>query len=280
MTQYRDVGTSEWPAGYIGGCLELTDDTRQLMPPRSRTPLTERFPREKWPDLAAKNRSLGTVVRRVYDQGRTGSCAVASTVGAWFVKAIIQFGIEVLPPDGLSCIPVYKELVRSPNQGVAIPVAVRHMQQHGTLPLDTPGNRQWLKARRIDENHVAPENDWNFQLPSGAEETRKHFRIDQTEGAETYDELVGATFTDDPAVYGRDVHAVVSIWSEILREAGRITAVISMLNSWGNWGAPLGTKQGHIQYGRGEDSERKLRDQVGRYGIVVVKSVYPSKLFD
>ena len=278
--QPEALNVSSFPPGYIGGCLPRARSVNSLFPEQDRA-IAIRYPRELWPEISDRNRSLGLVVRRVYGQGSLGQCSVSSSVGAWFAKAILQFGHACLPPDGLSSLLMYQELVRSPNQGIAIDTALRHFQQHGTLPLDTRANRAWLEAHGIDPRHVAPENQWGWRPPRDIDSTREHFRLDRIEDCPSVEGMVGACAENDPVVYGRQVHAIVLIWflAQVNR-SGRVSLWFDYLNSWAVWGSPLGPdKDHHIQYGRGRDTEQTVANEVGRYGAFRVHTVYESPLF-
>lgn len=269
-----------FPEGYIPGCTQRESSLGEMF---KVTSARERatYPRDTWPEIAKRNRSLGLTVRRIYDQGPLGQCSLSSSVGGWWIKAIQQFGARNLPPNGLSSLVMYQELVRRPSEGIAIDRAMEHFQKLGTLPLDTRANREWMRDRGLNPEHVAPAADWSWTAPRDCGDTRQHFRPDVIIDCADFEDLIISAAENDPAIYGRDQHAICLIdFQAFFKSTGKLTAELDYLNTWGDWGDPLGpNKDKHQQHGRGRDSEQRVSSQVRLYGALRIVSVYTSPLF-
>lgn len=267
----RFTNPQEPPNGYVSLTKPRSDRFGETFAPAPRE-RANRYPRADWARLAEASRWIALLARKIYDQGREGSCATQATVQAWMLAMTVVNPRWAIP---LSAMPLYKALSRGPNSGTTINENLAFMRATGTLPLDTPGNRQWLQDHGLNPEHVMPETGYHTPLPRGWEDTAQHFRVLDASDCRDFADIASGVLDKKPCVYGSDGHAK-SGYGISQRASGLWQ--LDYLNSWGRWGDPIGPPPAK-QYGVGHETESNLAPQIPGYGAWIVESVVVTDVF-
>ena len=191
--------------------------------------------------VEASQGAADTLVTRIYNQGREGSCVANACCQAHEIVQALQGGKESVVP--LSAISLYKRIGRSPGSGAMVSDGLEELVNRGVLPLDTEANR----AKYGD--HVMPNTGFYTKYPSGWEGTAQKLRGVEYHVVRSVAGLKTALVSGHPVVVGREGHSIC--YCRLLKRNGRMVAKYA--NSWGNWG----------DEGFGYDTENQIRKSAG-----------------
>jgi hypothetical protein len=184
--------------------------------------------------------TLEYLVRRIYDQGREGSCVGNAGTQGIEVVGSLQEGKDVFPE--LSAISLYKQIGRSASSGAMVSDAMEAIRDVGVLPLDTPANR----AKYGD--HVMPATGFSTPFPAGWKSTSAGIRGFEFLTLRSTQALFSASVRRRPIIVGREGHSILYLRALMQRR-------FKYANSWNlRWGMPGGTLTG----GFGVDSQRQV----------------------
>jgi hypothetical protein len=187
------------------------------------------------------------LIVEVKNQRSEGSCVGnASTQGLQFLMAR-RFGKQFVTL--LSAICTYKQIGSSPNSGAMVDDSMTALQRTGTLPLDTPKNRELFGTQ------VMPATGFHTPFPSNWKETAKQFRLGEVLVVRSFEALLSAMLCGHPVVVGREGHSI--LYLDVIVRNGRLYALY--VNSWGQWGQGAGD----FSYGFGLDTENQIKKSAG-----------------
>lgn len=210
----------EYTFGDLGGqfCSEMPcyEDTQPLVP------------ESKWQEycekLEATGGGLDSLVTRIYNQGREGSCVANATSQAHEIKQAEMLGKDKV--THLSAISLYKRIGSGPNSGAMVSDGLDEGTKRGILPLDNAENRaKW-------GNIVMPNTGFYERYPTGWESVAKFFRFDERFIIRSTEGLISALLSGHPVVVGRAGHSIC--YCRPIYKDGRL--VVKYANSWGDWG--------------------------------------------
>jgi hypothetical protein len=185
-------------------------------------------PESKWQEycekLDATGGGLDSLVTRIYNQGREGSCLANACSQAHEIKQAETFGKDKVVH--LSAISLYKRIGRSPGSGAMVSDGLDEGSTRGILPLDNPENRGKFS------NIVMPNTGWSEKFPTGWEQVAKLFRFDERFVLRSVEGLISALLSGHPVVVGRAGHSIC--YTRPMYKSGRL--VVKYANSWGDWG--------------------------------------------
>ena len=182
---------------------------------------------------------------KILNQKQEPSCASFAQIQAMQTRGYWQYGDDMIE---LSPISLYHR-VRLRGGGSFIGDNLKQSVNPGILPLDTPENREKF-------DHVHPMNGENKRLPSGWEATAKYCQVESYLRISTPEEWFAALLNRFPINYGRDGHAICSVYPILSRR----NWVFGYANSWHKtWG----------DKGFGFDSLGKIRNCTG-YAVMSV----------
>lgn len=186
------------------------------------------IPESQWRELAeAIQRDGGgaaSLVTRIYNQQREGSCVANSAGQGHEINQARQYGRDRVVP--LSAISLYKRIGRSPNSGAMVSDGLEELAERGILPLDTPQNRARFGA------HVMPATGFYEKFPEGWETTAKLLTAHEWVICDAVEEIFSCLLRQWPVMVGRSGHAIT--YCDLLFEEG--AWVVKYANSWGDWG--------------------------------------------
>lgn len=174
--------------------------------------------------LDADGGGLDTLVTRIYDQGREGSCVANATCQAHEVLQAIQYGKDKVIP--LAAMWLYQSIGSGPNSGAMISDGWESAKKKGLLPLDTPENRARFG------NHVMANTGWRSKRPDGADATAVKLRFDEGHFVRSVNGIFSALARQKPVVVGREGHSICYV--RPMRKNG--SRIVKYANSWGAWG--------------------------------------------
>lgn len=184
--------------------------------------------------------TLEFMPRRVYDQGREGSCVGNAATQGVEVVGCMQHGKDNFPE--LSPISLYKQIGRSASSGAMVSDAMEALDEVGVLPLDTPKNR----AKYGD--HVMPATGFSTPFPAGWKSTSSGLRGLEFLTLRSTQALFSASVRRHPIIVGREGHSILYLRALMQRR-------FKYINSWNvRWGMAGGTLPG----GFGVDSQRQV----------------------
>lgn len=166
-----------------------------------------------------------TLVTRILNQLREGSCVANQTVQLHEVLQALQFGKENV--THLSAISLYKRIGRSPNSGASVSDGMSEACDVGILPLDSPENRQRFG------NVVMPNTGFSTPFPADWKPIAKQFRFDEVDVIRTLQGLLTALCRRQPVGVGRQGHSIAYLRPMGSKSKGY---KVKYANSWGNWG--------------------------------------------
>ena len=201
------------------------------------------IPRNEWRDAAEAIRGQESLVQKIKNQGREGSCASNAAAQAMEMLYVSQGGERHWVE--LSAISLYKRVGRNPDSGSTIDSNLRELKRVGILPRDNAANRN-----RFD--HTMPPRGFYTNYPAGWELTAAKFRVLEWWDIQTFDGMISAMLRGYPIVYGRAGHAICGV-RPVLRNG---LWHIKYANSWGDWG----------DNGFGYDSELYVSGAIASYG--------------
>lgn len=188
--------------------------------------------------------SLEWLIKRIFNQGREGSCVGNAGTGSFMALLAEILGVENV--IDLSPISLYKQIGRSASSGAMVSDAIKEMNRTGILPLDTPENR----AKFGDQ--VMPATGFSKSFPANWKNTSKKFRAPEYDVIRTIEGLKTVACQRRPIVVGREGHSIYYVG--IRYRNGRY--VWPYANSWDeDWGQAMGTMKG----GFGWDSESQAK---------------------
>lgn len=184
--------------------------------------------------------TLEYLIRRIYDQGREGSCVGNATTQGIEVVGCMQHGKDVFPE--LSAISLYKQIGRSASSGAMVSDAMEAIDEVGVLPLDTPKNR----AKYGD--HVMPATGFSTPFPANWKNTAGGFRGLEFLVLRSTQAMFSASVRRHPIIVGRESHSILYLRALLQRR-------FKYANSWNQrWGMAGGGLSG----GFGVDSQRQV----------------------
>lgn len=187
------------------------------------------IPEDEWDDrikeIDAQNNGADSLVSRIYDQGREGSCVANATCQSHEVTQALQFGKDRV--THLSAISVYKKIGRSAGSGAMVSDGFEQIRDVGAVPLDNPENRSRFGGI------VMPNTGFSQQYPSGWEAVAKQFRIDEGDIINTLAGMLTALLRRQAVVVGRQGHSICYTRPMGSRSKGYKA---KYANSWGDWG--------------------------------------------
>lgn len=215
----------------------------------------EVYPESEWRERWEANKpSLRPFVHRIKDQGREGSCTSNAGTGCWETLASFAYGVEFV----LSAMSLYKRCGSGPNSGSTVGCNMRKLRDEGALP--APHEREIVRRLGLNPEHCFPETGWRNRLPSGWQETAKHFRLDEFFEIRNIEEFVSALLQGYAVHYGRRGHSIYGV--ALTYKDGR--PYCEYANSWGNWG----------DEGFGYDTISGLRRSINQYGAYCYNNVH------
>jgi len=257
MTEaFLDVpGFSHAPTQGFPGCLKRTDKLG------ARSPIFEEritvIDRTDWlqvyQDYAP---TLRPDVAKIKNQRQEGSCTSNAATQGREIIGNRQLGkaywVELSP------ISVYKRVARSANSGSTVNDNVDEMRERGALP--THAEKPKLVKMGLDQNHTMPETGFSTPLPSGWQETAKHFRIDEYFDVASFEGFMTALLLGFAVHYGRAGHSIVA------------DAPVYTNGRWGveyanSWAMTWGDK------GFGIDSESYISGSIRSYGAYAYRTI-------
>jgi hypothetical protein len=197
--------------------------------------------------IAAEDTGNANLIVEVKYQRNEGSCVGnASTQGLQAIQAR-RLGKDQVTL--LSAIATYKQIGRSPNSGAMVDDSMEALQYVGTLPLDTPANREKYGGQ------VMPATGFYTKFPAGWQQTAKQFRLGEVLVVRSFEALLSAMLCGHPVVVGREGHSI--LYLDVIVRNDRLYALY--VNSWGQWGQGAGD----FSYGFGLDSESQIKKSAG-----------------
>ncbi len=237
------------PHQYLaGGCLPRPDVCGETFP--KATTVLETIPKGEWSNLWEDAPGCESYVSKIKDQWREGSCAGNSAVMG--EQIAINTAIGNAKGLELSAMSVYKRTGRSSSSGSNVITNLKEIRDRGVLPLDTPENR--TRFSNVPEvNHFHPATGFSRPLPSGWQETAKHFRTLEWWDIPDVNSFFTCLLKGFPVVYGRDGHSICGVRGVFRNNKWQV----KYANSWGStWNGD----------GFGYDSLDYLRGRFERYG--------------
>jgi hypothetical protein len=244
--EYVDIDFSKYPQfvpGFNGyGSAERFGDYAAAAPVLARREIIAEA--EK---TAAEGTGNANLVVEVKNQRNEGSCVGnASTQGLQVIQAR-RLGKDRVTL--LSAIATYKQIGRSPNSGAMVDDSMEALESVGTLPLDTPANREKFG------DQVMPATGFYTKFPSNWKETARQFRLGEVLVVRGFEALLSAMLCGHPVVVGREGHSI--LYLDVIVRGGRLYALY--VNSWGKWGQGAGD----FSYGFGLDTENQIKKSAG-----------------
>lgn len=190
----------------------------------------EMIPSGEWDDRIAEidklNNGADSLVTRIYDQMREGSCVANQTAQMHEVLQALQFGKDRV--THLSAISLYKRIGSSPNSGASVSEGMKVARDEGILPLDNPEN-----AARYG-SLVMPNTGFYTRFPAGDWKTiALQFRFDEVDVINTLEGMMTALLRRQPVGVGRQGHSILYCRPMGTKSKGYKSKYV---NSWGNWG--------------------------------------------
>jgi hypothetical protein len=223
------------------------------------------YPRSDWDDLLDQNVSLERLIQCTHNQKQEGTCASNALDLTYEVCAGMTLGLQSVMMN--SPIATYRWIASGPGTGSVISDNIEQLTKVGTLPVDTPENRQKLTAMGLNPNHVLQHTGYYQRFPTGWEDTAAHFRLDPdgTFIAKTFGGCVTGLLNDYALLYGRAGHAICGV--TVVKRNG--VYCLKYGNSWGEWGdvGDNGLKM------FGYDTESFVKNAITSYGAILVKSI-------
>jgi len=180
------------------------------------------IPKAEWGNYDDAWKNLRAAVKFQLDQKKEPSCASFAQIQCMQTRGYHQFGNEFVQ---LSPISLYNR-VRLGDGGSFIGDNLKQSRNPGILPLDCAENRGKYA-------HLHPMNGENKRLPNGWENTAKLFQVESYLRVSSPEEWFASLIAGFPMNYGRDGHAIASIYPVLSRG----NWVFAYKNSWGsNWG--------------------------------------------
>ena len=196
------------------------------------------IPMSEWSNYEDAHQTLRPMVPYIMNQKSEPSCASHAQVQCMQTCGRVLYG-DVFPK--LSALSIY-HFVRVRGGGSFISTNMEQARKVGALPLDTPENKE-----KWPHTHVSFGE--NKSLPNGYQETAKYFQVEGWLRVTTPEEWFAALLGNNFINYGRDGHAIASIFPQ----KSRGNWVFGYANSWGQWG----------DGGFGYDSLGKIRNCTG-----------------
>lgn len=223
----------------------------------------EVFPESEWRTIYDEYKpSLRPFVNQIKDQGREGSCTSNAGTGLWQTLAKWQYDVDFV----LSAMSLYKRCGSGPNSGSTVGCNMRRLRDEGALP--APQMRELVRRAGLNPDHCHPETGFRNRLPTGWQETAKHFRLEEFYELRGIDEFVSALLQGYGVHYGRRGHSIYAV--ALTYDNG--SPLIQYANSWApTWG----------DHGFGYDTVSGLRRHINAYGAFAYNTVLlPDALID
>jgi hypothetical protein len=210
------------------------------------------IPRSQWKELAdhidnTPNAGIESCISRVFNQSQEGSCVGNATTQQNETLQGKLFGKENVTL--LSAISLYQLIGSSAQSGANVADAMDAASDTGTIPLDTPENRQRFG------NIVMPHTGFRTHRPEGWQPIAKQFRINERLVIKTFDGLITAGLKGHAPVVGRAGHSILYLRPHFNGN----TLLYLYVNSWLGWGQAMA---GH-DHGFGFDTERYIQSSAG-----------------
>lgn len=187
------------------------------------------IPEDEWDDrikeIDDQNNGADSLVSRIYDQGREGSCVANATCQSHEMTQALQFGKDRV--THLSAISIYKKIGRSAQSGAMVSDGMKQLRDVGAVPLDNPENRARFGGC------VMKNTGFSLSYPAGWELVAKEFRADEIDIINTLAGLITALLRRQPVVVGRQGHSICYARPMGSKSKGYKS---KYANSWGNWG--------------------------------------------
>lgn len=214
------------------------------------------YPRNEWNDILESHRGMESLVKKIKNQGREGTCASNATGQCLEVAWNQVFGDKMWVE--FSPISIYRWIAPGPSSGSTISGNLRQLRDVGMLPVRTDRNLDLLRKAGLPEHHVLTATGYYQDFPSGWKETAEFFRGLEFMDISSFEGMVSAIFEGFPVCYGRAGHAICGV--KVVWRNGAWH--IKYANSWGNWG----------EDGYGYDSERFISRAIRSYGAWALRT--------
>ena len=186
---------------------------------------SELIPMSEWSNYEDAWRDLRSMVKMIFNQAQEPSCASNSQAQCMQTRGFYQYGDDFVK---LSAASLYHR-VRLRGGGSFISDNMKQTINPGILPLDNEENRARFK-------HCHPARGESKLLPGGWKDTAKYFQVEGWLRVSTPEEWFTSLIKCFPINYGRDGHAIASIYPKKIRGNWSFCYANSWNYSWGDDG--------------------------------------------